>query len=466
MSHIPTAERMTEANLYSENNTDIRSFFGQNGQNRVGHDQPFKLTRPPPQANESRGQPSLVSGSRDRVSDRGEVPFPQNSRASSAEPHRLSENVRDQPLLHSNYGTGSQAHNTTDQFRAYAERERPSSQPLSSSSAAFALPYRSLDTRDGPQAHGGRKPGTPLQNTGELFQAHENAYAHSHMRRPLSAGSGRPSIVPQRSNDVRSALDLYRQGRPSNSAKDMAAVFKAYQDREIASPDRAASPMRRQEPRTAPAHETATKSRPQRRRTTDGAQRTKSSKLPLERVPHGYHVQNVVLPLRLSVTSIIYTSRKLDMRRNSLEWGLPVDDDAYDAFAVPVAETKIMSWVVRLDELLHERRERLSGVDTNSLLHEGIQRGLDARKGDGDGAVRVVEVVNQGASASGAMVVEDAPPQPAPKVKDEKSDFDMSQFVDFDMDTLDDEEGEAAPAKKEGGDDFGDDIEDDMLLDM
>jgi hypothetical protein len=107
----------------------------------------------------------------------------------------------------------------------------------------------------------------------------------------------------------------------------------------------------------------------------------------------------------------------------------------------------------------------LGGVDTRSLLHEGIQRGLDTRKGDGD--VRVVEVVDQGAGASGPVEVEDASQQPTPKVKDENSDFDMSQFVDFDMDTIDDEEVQSVPAKKEAGaDEFGDDIEDDMLLDM
>ena len=129
--------------------------------------------------------------------------------------------------------------------------------------------------------------------------------------------------------------------RSSNNARNMAAHFKAYQDR--ATKSHTLRP---------PAHETT---RPQHRRRTPNppTQRTKSSKLPLERVPHGYHIQNLVLPLQLRVASIVYSARKLDMRSNSLEWGYGAED-GHDVFASRVAETRIVGWVGRVDGVLSE----------------------------------------------------------------------------------------------------------------
>jgi hypothetical protein len=245
----------------------------------------------------------------------------------------------------------------------------------------------------------------------------------------------------------------------------MAAYFKQYEDRDTASVDRSSSPTRRLESRISSRHELTSKSRPQRRRTTDTAQRTKSSKLPLERVPHGYHIQDVILSVHVSIASMIQLSCKLDMRWNSVEWGYPADEEAYDAFAEPVSEKSVRGWVILLDTMLHERFEELPGADVRSMIHEAIQRGLDARKGD--------EFM-----MSGALAVKDVPTGPehgnkaSPiKVEDDMSDFDMEKFEDFDMNTIEDdddvdlsvsEKGEIKKADEE----FGDDIDDDMLLDM
>ena len=394
--HVPAAaDRAVQNRLHSENNTDIRNFFGTNGQNSIGLGSSFTPGRSTSQSGRLRGQLPIVAGGGSRSfpgGNQGGLPFHNISRASSAEPHPRS---------------------------------------------------------------------------------YDNTYAQSSMYRPSSAGSERPSLIQKRSNDVRSALDLYRHDRPSNNALDMVAHFKAYQDREVTSPDRASSPLRRQEPRTAPAHETTSKSRPQRRRTTDGAHRTKSSKLPLERVPHGYHVQNVVLSMHLSIASIVYSGRKLDMSRNSLEWGYSADE-AYGGFAESVAERRIMDWVIKLDDVLHEQFERLPGMDTRSLLHGAIQRGLDAMKGD---EVRdTVDVMDvPGLSKAGHAVeevdndghrVQRRARQVSPKAEDEMSGFDMSQFIDLDMKKLHDEEARPMPTVEKTDDEFDDDIEDDMLLDM
>ncbi|KAF2831313.1 hypothetical protein CC86DRAFT_443052 [Ophiobolus disseminans] len=339
-----------------------------------------------------------------------------------------------------------------------------------------------------------------------------NGYALPITYHPSSAGSERPSLVPMRASDIRSALDLHRHDQFSNNASETVAHFKAYQDREDMSAEKSGSPVRRQESRIVPAHEAATKSRPQRRRTTDGAQRSKSSKLPLERVPHGYHIQNIVLPVHLSIASIVYSSRKLDMRRSSLEWSYAADD-AYNVFAEAVTTRKVMDWAIKLDNILHKRCQRLPGADTRSPLHETVQQGLDARKADEVmGTVEGVEVpgpaVDDVVHKMGTDVRKITQHQVSPQPKDEISVFDMSQFIDTDMATLNDEDVQLAPRLtgdynhvrdvramgkheslehlrmksrdttgtdgasqlvpmiKNAEDDFGDDFEDDMLLDF
>jgi hypothetical protein len=178
------------------------------------------------------------------------------------------------------------------------------------------------------------------------------------------------------------------------------------------------------------------------------------------------------------------------MARNAPAWGYAAEN-AYDdgVFAEPVSERGIMNWVVRMDAMLHALYERVDGVETRGGLHEGVQRGLDARQEMGGGSVqRVVELpasaVDDGMveqrrnQAMGTLNGHDVSAndtstahahaitqKPVPEtLDDDELAFDMSPFVDLDagavqeMGRSDDDES----AAKE----YDDDIEDDMLLDL
>lgn len=425
---LSAPEPQLGAGIRSENTSDIRKFFGAHGKTAPGRSEVVPSSRP--------------------------LPFG-SSRALSVEPLTRSKHVTDQLLLHANNGTATQA-----------ERNRSSSQP--SRTGSFELPVRSRNVQDAMRIHSHDSLEAYPRNMNKQFHAYENGYTPSSVHRSPSAGRERAYSPPKRSSGMKTALDLHRNERPSNNACDMAAQFKAYQDREMISPDRVASPLRRQEPRVAPPHETAARSRPQRRRTTDGAQRSKSAKLPLEHVPHGWHVQNVVVVAQTNIASIIYSSRKLDRNRNSVEWGYS-PDDAYDTFVEPVTARKVMDWVIGLDDLLHECCERLPGVDTRSLLHEGLQWGLDARKDDtAMETVEVIEgpeeVVDEGMSRTGGGDPLKVQHLQNEKSKDVLEDFDMEQFVDFDTNMADG--GKAQPAlTTKKAEEYEDDIDDDMLMD-
>jgi DNA mismatch repair ATPase MutL len=340
-------------------------------------------------------------------------------------------------------------------------RGRSSSQPLSSRIVSPEPVARLQDNRSVFQSRDNNQVNRESQDTVEHFTIYEDSFSPTSRLRPSSAGSQRPSLMPLSPN------------KPSQTSRDMAAYFKQYQDRDTASADRSSSPTRRLELRIPPPHELTHKSRPQRRRITDAAQRTKSSKLPLERVPHGYHIQDVILSVHVSIASMIQLSRKMDMRHNSLEWGYPADEEAYDAFAEPVSEKSVRGWVLQLDDMLHERYEDLPGADVRSMIHEAIQRGLDARKGEE--GMETVEmsgaVVNEGVEQAGSDVPTHGDQASPIKVEDDMSDFDMDKFENLDMSTIqyDDDVDPSVSGKREikkADEEFGDDIDDDMLLDM
>jgi hypothetical protein len=350
-------------------------------------------------------------------------------------------------------------------------RGRPSSQPSPSRAMSHEPLLRSQNNKNVSPRCSNNQANRQSLNTTEQLTIYEDSFSSLSRPRPSSAGSQRPSLV------------LTSPNKPSQNSCDMAAYFKQYQDRETASVDRFSSPTRRLKPRFPPPHELRTSWRPQRRRTTDGAQRTKSSNLPLERVPHGYHIQDAILSTQVSIASMIQTSRKLDMRRNSLEWGYTADEERYDAFAEPVTAKSVMAWVLQLHVMLRGRYGELPGADARSMLHEAIQRGLDERKGDAEEMVGVmmdeigstVNDVDTGTEHSRAI-----------KVEDEVSDFDEKKFVDFDVQMIEDDDvdlsvfDEVGIRKVDGkkirkvdeekikkvDEEFGDDIDDDMLLDM
>jgi hypothetical protein len=475
---LAVADRSVEHRWHSKNNTDVRDFFGQHAGHQINQSSvlvacsSFTAINRPSVSSQYRAQSSLnaVGDSYFNGHTQHTDPFNSFSRASSAESCPSLTRGSEQSLNNSEHENAFQS--PIDHLRAHATRERSLSQPLSSRAASFDLPLLSSRIQEASSIPGNNGILSP-HNTSSHLQGYENIHSHSMISRPASAGGERLSLIPKRSQEVKTALDLYGRDKLSVNPSDMAAHFKAYQDRELACMSRSASLTRRQAPRIAPAYETATTSSQKRPRTANCAQRTKSSKLPLERVPHGYHLQDSVLSVRMSVQFIVQSSRKLDMARNSLDWGYPAEG-FYDAFAEPVTASKVMEWVIRLDTVLHERCKRMLGADTSSLLHEGIQRGLDARKGDTEiQSVEIIEVqvpehnedVVSKADSSVEFVSPSAP-RSMPNTEDVMSDFDLSQFVDFDVHQTNDGNVLAKEAAKKADDDFGDGIADDMLLDL
>lgn len=167
--------------------------------------------------------------------------------------------------------------------------------------------------------------------------------------------------------------------RSTSTAQEMDALFQLHQS---ASPASSSSPIRTSRPsRNASLPAPRSTSRPCRRRTTDGGlNRTKSSTLPLNFIPHGFEIHNLTLNIRTSVSSIAQQARKLDSSANTLEWGYS-STEAFDTFRTPTNERKIMQWVIKIDNLLAEVFERRD-VEIRGALHEGIQRFLDMRKSD------------------------------------------------------------------------------------
>jgi DNA mismatch repair ATPase MutL len=211
------------------------------------------------------------------------------------------------------------------------------------------------DVASSQQSHTSR-----LQHVGDQlleYAEHGNTYMSS-PRRPRSA-------------------DYYH--RSTDTAQEMDALFQLYQN---ASPAPSSSPIRTvRSSRNASLPAPRSTSRPRRRRTTDsGLHRTKSSTLPLNFIPNGFDIHNMTLDLTTSVSSIAQQARTLAMGADTLEWGYD-STETFDTFKTPVAERKIMQWVIKIDDLLAEIFERRD-VEIRGALHEGIQRFLDIRKQD------------------------------------------------------------------------------------
>lgn len=92
-----------------------------------------------------------------------------------------------------------------------------------------------------------------------------------------------------------------------------------------------------------------------RRRTTDGDQskprRSKSSRLPLERVPEGQGTHQLVVNMATSADEISRSAGKIDEERTLLGWTEPALD-AYDSFAIPYRPNFVQSLAAKLRDVL------------------------------------------------------------------------------------------------------------------
>ncbi|KAJ4343232.1 hypothetical protein N0V87_000454 [Didymella glomerata] len=234
-----------------------------------------------------------------------------------------------------------------------------------------------------------------------------------------------------------------------------------------------------------------------------GLNRTKSSTVPLNFIPHGFEIHNLTLNIRTSVSSIAQQARKLDGSANTIEWGYS-STEAFDTFRTPTNERKIMQWVIKIDNLLAEVFERRD-VEIRGALHEGIQRFLDMRKSYDELAIeraivhideipgptgkhgsRACDVPGPGSGLPSHSLTSDeadtsvrtratssdavaglkgdvAGGNAVVDTNDFDGDFDFEQFVDLGGDAAEQDSLEQV-VKTEG--DFGDGVDDEMLMDL
>ena len=212
-------------------------------------------------------------------------------------------------MLHSNNGTTSQPRDMANQFRNYAERECPSSQPMPVTSSFASILTRSHHVRDAIRIHDDNGTGASPRNMTRAFQAYENSFSNS---RPSSADNHH---LPNRPGDVRASLSRSQHIPLPKTTLEVHT-----------SQSRSPVPSRPTQP-------------PLSRRSMS---RTKSSMLPLERTPPSHRIQSLVLRLQIDLATVIQTSRKFDMCGNSVEWGCSTEG-AYDVFS----ERDVREWIER-----------------------------------------------------------------------------------------------------------------------
>jgi DNA mismatch repair protein MutL len=91
-----------------------------------------------------------------------------------------------------------------------------------------------------------------------------------------------------------------------------------------------------------------------RRRSPAKLPRTKSSRLPLERIPAGKGTQNLVVKLNITSSDITRTAQDMDAGYSLLGWNEPAID-AYDVFAEERSKDEVQAMADRLRELLINR---------------------------------------------------------------------------------------------------------------
>jgi hypothetical protein len=90
------------------------------------------------------------------------------------------------------------------------------------------------------------------------------------------------------------------------------------------------------------------------RRSIAKLQRTKPSRLPLERIPTGKGTHNLVVKMSLSSGDLALKEQSLDLGYSLLEWNEPAID-AYDVFAEERSQDEIQAISDKLHELLINR---------------------------------------------------------------------------------------------------------------
>ena len=167
--------------------------------------------------------------------------------------------------------------------------------------------------------------------------------------------------------------------RPRTSQSNIAAMFAAYEEREALAHNTAvysthATPSF---PITV-MQKFSKEDQTNHRQNIDCAQRSRSSRLPLERVTQGYRIQGVIFTMSITIGEISNAMKKLDRAENSLEWGSSADQILQDTFGLPIKNGLLKLWAVRIDVALCRRYEPENDIDCVSSLEQSLHIAFDA----------------------------------------------------------------------------------------
>jgi DNA mismatch repair ATPase MutL len=386
---------LVDNRLYSDNNTDIRDFFGRNGPlNRV---------------EASSQQKEMLTGT-------SPDSFP-----SSIDVIPRSKNVWDQLTLYKDREVNAEPRDLEAQFKAYADREAYSSGPMSQSQSVEPTP-RLRNIGDGVSLT------TYRRSHVEPRDIRDQLYAYAEREAPGSPtpSMSRPASAEafQRSYDVQDHSNIEDIQETVSEPRNIEAQLCTDVDRMLPDQDQGVNPSGEAIPglensiplllnSTPKGRAESIKAERARRRPTLPHLRSKSSKLPLEHVPYHYRIQDVVLPLSIpnatvantSVATNYFTSRmrKLCMGTagNGLEWGYTapsytLEDEGFEGvFGERVEESRIAVWC----RLLGSWFETKDGRDSVGVMLEGVWRAFSARqKPEGDQMGEVIEMVDGNAA--------------------------------------------------------------------
>jgi len=96
--------------------------------------------------------------------------------------------------------------------------------------------------------------------------------------------------------------------------------------------------------------------RPQKRRRTTESRRTKSSRLPLERVPDNAQMQDTILQLPTSIEAICSSIDKLDEWSNFISWHEKAKE-TYNTFSLAPDSAEIKEWARRITDGIQQTCE-------------------------------------------------------------------------------------------------------------
>jgi DNA mismatch repair ATPase MutL len=388
---LNAAKPLVDNRLYSDNNTDIRDFFGRNG--------PLHRSGASSQQKEMLAETSPGSF----LSSSNVIP--------------RSKNVQDQSTLGKDREVGVEPRDLTAQFRAYEDREAYSSCPMSRSQSVEPT-SRLRNIGDGVSLNTYRR--EHVESMGIRDQLH--AYAECEAPGSPTPSLSRPASaeVFQRSYGVQDQSRIDEIQSTVSNPRDIEAQLCTDVDRMLPDRNYCVNPSGKSIPCLEKSSDlllnSTPKGRPEsrkmgraRRRPTLPHLRSKSSKLPLERVPYHHRIQDVILPLSIpnaavantSVATNYFTSRmrKLCMGTagNGLEWGYTApsytmeDEGIESVFEGRVEKSRVAVWC----RLLGSWFETKDGRDSVGIMLEGVWRALSARqKPEDDKMGEVIEMVD------------------------------------------------------------------------